>query len=236
MADRLEALQSKVEELVDRLARLEARVRELEGGRSGMPAVPDGSARLPCRSVALPRGTVALAGRSLLVLAGAYVVRALTDGRVVPAGRRASRWASPTPPSGSCAPTGRRARRARERGLPRPRQQPDRLPAGLGGDVPLRPARPERPRALALVAFFAARPGCRLAPAAGRERLAHDRRSSLATAVALLVSTHDLLAVLAGAPGHRRRARVARLSRHLARPALVRRPSSSTGSRSCSSR
>jgi hypothetical protein len=34
----------------------------------------------------MPQGTVALVGRTLLVLAGAYLARALTDGRVVPAG------------------------------------------------------------------------------------------------------------------------------------------------------
>jgi hypothetical protein len=34
---------------------------------------------------ALPSGTLALLGRTLLVLAGAYLVRALTDGRVLPA-------------------------------------------------------------------------------------------------------------------------------------------------------
>lgn len=88
MADRLEELHSAVRELGGELRRLEARVRTLEG-RGGERAVRDAApiatpeaAPLP---VTMPAGTVALVGRTLLVLAGAYVARALTDGRVVPA-------------------------------------------------------------------------------------------------------------------------------------------------------
>jgi hypothetical protein len=90
MTDRLEELQSAVRDLGNELRRLEARVRELEGRRGG-PAVArattsevEPATALP--AIAMPQGTVALAGRTLLVLAGAYVVRALTDARAVPAG------------------------------------------------------------------------------------------------------------------------------------------------------
>ena len=88
MADRLEELQSAVRELTGDLRRLEARVRQIEGREStpvaAAPAEGDaGTARL---GIATAQGTVALVGRTLLVLAGAYVTRALTDARAVPAG------------------------------------------------------------------------------------------------------------------------------------------------------
>jgi hypothetical protein len=88
MAD-LEELQSAVRGLAGELRRLEERVRELEG--RGLPAVEASPRRAepaepPPPGIALPQGTIALAGRTLLVLAGAYVARALTDGRAVPAG------------------------------------------------------------------------------------------------------------------------------------------------------
>ena len=89
MADRLEEMQSAVRELKGELRRLEARVSELEG-RSPAPARPVSSAGEPAETVrpalAVPQGTIALVGRTLLVLAGAYVARALTDDRMVPAG------------------------------------------------------------------------------------------------------------------------------------------------------
>ena len=90
MTDRLDEMQSAVRELGNELRRLEARVRELEG--RGGPAVARRAAAeegarpaavLP--GVAMPQGTVALAGRTLLVLAGAYLARALTDAQAVPA-------------------------------------------------------------------------------------------------------------------------------------------------------
>jgi hypothetical protein len=89
MADRLEELHSAVRELTGELRRLEARVSELEGrppvrGRLASTAGEPPETVLP--AMALPQGTIALVGRTLLVLAGAYVARALTDGRVVPAG------------------------------------------------------------------------------------------------------------------------------------------------------
>ena len=89
MADRLEELQSALRELTGRLRRLEARVSELEG-RAPAPTVLAPTASEPAEpappAMAVPQGLVALVGRTLLVLAGAYVARALTDGRVVPAG------------------------------------------------------------------------------------------------------------------------------------------------------
>ncbi|HEX9186602.1 MAG TPA: hypothetical protein VGB87_06010 [Vicinamibacteria bacterium] len=87
MSDRLEDLQSAVRELRDELRRLEARVRELEG-RGGKAAArraaaqAEPAAAIP--AVAVSQGTVGLAGRTLLVLAGGYVARALTDAQAVP--------------------------------------------------------------------------------------------------------------------------------------------------------
>jgi hypothetical protein len=81
-------LESLVAELSERLSRLEARVAELEARPGGVavplapPEEPNEPAPVP---LAVPPGTLALAGRTLLVLAGAYLVRALTDGHVLPA-------------------------------------------------------------------------------------------------------------------------------------------------------
>ena len=88
MTDRLEELQSAVRELIGDVRRLEARVRHLEG-REATPVVGvarDAEAEPAPSSLAVPQGTVALVGRTLLVLSGAYVARALTDARTVPAG------------------------------------------------------------------------------------------------------------------------------------------------------
>lgn len=89
MAERLDDLQSAVLELGRELRRLEARVCRLEwaSGPAGAPAsaVPGRAAPPePAARVALPPGTVALAGWTLLVMAGAYLARALTDARAVP--------------------------------------------------------------------------------------------------------------------------------------------------------
>ena len=88
MADRLEELQSAVRDLTGDLRRLEARVRQLEGRGATGPAAaePDADAGTALAWLALPQGTVGLVGRTLLVLAGAYVARALTDSGTVPAG------------------------------------------------------------------------------------------------------------------------------------------------------
>jgi hypothetical protein len=86
MRDRVEELQSTLCELAGRLERLERRVGELEA----LPAAPRRAAGQgqpePATLVApaLPLGSLALLGRTLLVLAGAYLVRALTDGHLLP--------------------------------------------------------------------------------------------------------------------------------------------------------
>ena len=87
-ADRLEALQSEVRELTAAMRCLEARVACLEGraasAAGGAGALADAEVALP--AIGIEQGTIGLVGRTLLVLAGAYVARALTDSRLVPAG------------------------------------------------------------------------------------------------------------------------------------------------------
>ncbi len=89
MVDRLERLQQTVEELATALRRLEARVDTLEArptaAPAGRPVSDDEIDDLKLPTVALPQGTLALLGRTLLVLAGGFLVRALTDGHVLPA-------------------------------------------------------------------------------------------------------------------------------------------------------
>jgi hypothetical protein len=90
MADRVDELRAAVAELAAEVRRLDARVRELEGrggattARGRAAAVAEPAPSLP--ALATPQGTLALLGRTLLVLAGAYLVRALTEGRLLPAG------------------------------------------------------------------------------------------------------------------------------------------------------
>jgi hypothetical protein len=75
----VETLRTRVESLEQRVAALEARRRP--GPAPDQPAADDVEApQLP----ALPQGGLALAGRSLLVLAGAYLFRALTDAGALP--------------------------------------------------------------------------------------------------------------------------------------------------------
>ncbi len=87
MGDPVGALHSRLCELASRLERLEARVGQLESSAAG--AADSARARTPEDEAqpvpSLPQGTLALLGRTLLVLAGAYVVRALTDGQALPA-------------------------------------------------------------------------------------------------------------------------------------------------------
>jgi hypothetical protein len=75
----LSALQTRVERLEQRLAELQAGARRVPS-QAGAPAEEVEAPQLP----ALPQGGLALAGRSLLVLAGAYLFRALTDAFVLP--------------------------------------------------------------------------------------------------------------------------------------------------------
>ena len=87
MAERTSAsLESVVEELTARLTRLEVRVAELEARPAGAGKKAVAEAFEPAiAGPSVPQGTLALVGRTLLVLAGAYLVRALTDGHVLPA-------------------------------------------------------------------------------------------------------------------------------------------------------
>lgn len=94
MADPLDELQHAVRELGQELRRLETRVARLEGARRaeaerGEIALRTDGADEPATAgpaIASRQGTIALAGWALLVLAGAYVARALTDAQVVPTG------------------------------------------------------------------------------------------------------------------------------------------------------
>lgn len=86
MGDRVDELRAAVAELAAEVRRLDARVCELEGRRAPVRAravVAEPGPSLP--SIATPQGTLALLGRTLLVLAGAYLVRALTESRALPA-------------------------------------------------------------------------------------------------------------------------------------------------------
>ena len=75
----VDTLRSRVERLEDRVAELEAHSRPASHDRSLAEDVE--TKQLP----ALPQGGLALAGRCLLVLAGAYLIRALTDAAALPA-------------------------------------------------------------------------------------------------------------------------------------------------------
>jgi len=106
MDDRVERLTARLEELGATLRALEARVARLEGrplpetpAPSPLPvpeAAPPVPATSPAETAAAPllpagaeaglTGVVALAGRGLVLLGGAYLIRALTDLHVVPAG------------------------------------------------------------------------------------------------------------------------------------------------------
>lgn len=89
----VEALARSVEELAGRLAAVERAPRPAEeisevlvGGRAAAPSTADAEAE----AEAAPRpasdliANLALVGRTLMVLAGAYLLRALTEGEVVP--------------------------------------------------------------------------------------------------------------------------------------------------------
>lgn len=195
--DRPEPQQPTIERLAERLARLEARVAELEARKARAPAPPavaarpeQGAAFVP----ALPQGTLALAGGSLLIFAGAYLVRALTDGRILPPAlgvalglAYAALWQLKADRDAS---HGRRESAAflalASSLIAFPLIWETTARFGLLG---------ARAAHVALVAFFVLGIGV-----AWRRRLAFGAwlatGLALATAVALLVSSHDLLATL----------------------------------------
>jgi len=196
MADRLEELQSAVGELTAELRRLETRVRVLEGRAVAPVRAAASAAPTPVRGeVPMPRSTVALLGRSLLVLAGAYLARALTEGGVVPAAvgvalglAYAAFWLQQAD---------REARAGRRESA---------VFHALAGSLIAFPLVWEttarfgllgpRAAALALVVFFAA--GLAVAWRQGLALVAWATAGlALATAMALLVATKDLVAAFA---------------------------------------
>jgi len=89
MADRVADLEAKVAELARTLADVEARLGRLERAPARAPARRPAPAAAPPGAapagVPSPAAGFALVGRTLLVLAGAFVLRALTDAGTVPA-------------------------------------------------------------------------------------------------------------------------------------------------------
>lgn len=97
MSERVAELEAKVAELSETLKKVEGRLTLLERGlspaaaRRGRAATAtaaspagDAAAAMLRQDAASVAGTVSLAGRTLLVLAGAFFLRALTDGGQIP--------------------------------------------------------------------------------------------------------------------------------------------------------
>lgn len=76
-------MESRVEAIESRLAAVEQRLNKLEGTRSGEPA-PDQEALGPDIGAGLLSNASTLIGSVLLIFGGAYLLRAITDLRVVP--------------------------------------------------------------------------------------------------------------------------------------------------------
>jgi len=87
METRLQALEEKVTRLSERVDQLEQKLGTLPIP-SFPPAWPEGAPRLPAAAPAgvTVAGWVTLLGRSFVVLGGAFLIRALTDGRMLPSG------------------------------------------------------------------------------------------------------------------------------------------------------
>jgi hypothetical protein len=83
MRDRVAELESSVAALAADVAVLRARVASLE---AGLPAPADGGtvASIPEVDVARVEGWLTLLGRTLVILGGAYLLRALTSAQIVP--------------------------------------------------------------------------------------------------------------------------------------------------------
>ncbi|HET8725582.1 MAG TPA: hypothetical protein VFM53_15390 [Anaeromyxobacteraceae bacterium] len=93
MTETTQSLESRLEELLQAVARLEGRVTALEQARAPSPArravaavrsTAAGGSREEGWNPPELSGTMPLLGRTLLVLAGAFVLRALTDGGRLP--------------------------------------------------------------------------------------------------------------------------------------------------------
>jgi len=93
MPDRTAELEAQVASMAEAMRRLEGRVAALESGAVASvesrreaalaAAVAESSLKVPVREAAVTH-TMALVGRTLLILAGAFVLRALTDGGRLP--------------------------------------------------------------------------------------------------------------------------------------------------------
>jgi hypothetical protein len=91
MPDRVLELEGKVAELTTELRALEQRLAAVERGALRAPAArraaarPDPTGPPPIAAIPSAASTVTFVGRTLLVLAGGFVLRALTDAGTVPA-------------------------------------------------------------------------------------------------------------------------------------------------------
>ena len=196
MAERTSAsLESLVEELTARLTRLEVRVAELEARPVGAGKKAVTEAFEPAiAGPSVPQGTLALVGRTLLVLAGAYLVRALTDGHVLPAAAGVALGLAYAAAFQLLAD--REALAGRHASAVFHDVASSAIAFPLIWEATARFALPPRVGYAALVAFFALGIGV-----AWHRRLRANAvvttLLALATAVALLVSTHDLIAAMA---------------------------------------
>jgi hypothetical protein len=89
LAERLQEIESRVEELVRAVRDLTARIERLEKREEVGPppsAPPPGAPREPTAEAPreLEQGMLALLGRTLVVLGGGYLIRAMTDAGVLP--------------------------------------------------------------------------------------------------------------------------------------------------------
>ena len=90
MTDRFEELERRVEALTREMRRLDARLDRLEARRAREPGegpppapAPEG-VEVPSLPREARRGTLALAGRTLVAMGGGYLIRALTEAGVLP--------------------------------------------------------------------------------------------------------------------------------------------------------
>jgi hypothetical protein len=201
MAEGAGELLSRLDEVVSRLEQLEARVASLEArgirprARAADEAGPAPAGDEALAVPALPSGTLALVGRTLLVLAGAYVVRALTDGQALPAAVGVAVGIAYAAALQLLADREAAAGRVQSAAFHDVASSLIAFPL-LWEAVTRFRLLPAAAAAAALVAFFA----LGLAVAWRRRLVANavvTTALALGTALALLVSTHDLLVGLA---------------------------------------